>query len=196
MAPLTGDVLPARAVRVTQPELQATEDTRGSDNVHTQNPRHLSILIGACAIAGGAVLLAPTANAAPVAECRAPGAASAAMAMNTSQCSADSVGGSAAAAYGIDGTATATAGPQALALAIANGGGTATSTARGLSGPAAIALGPGATVNAQGVRPGLSIGIAGAGAQVTIDGTAGPTCTRGPAFAGDFQTLRGCLSTQ
>ena len=66
-------------------------------------------------------------------------------------------------------------------------------TADNFAGPAAIALGPGATVTMDGIRPGLAIGIAGPGGEVVVDGKNGPTC-KGPAFAGDFQTFKGCLS--
>ncbi|MGV9824291.1 MULTISPECIES: DUF6764 family protein [unclassified Gordonia (in: high G+C Gram-positive bacteria)] len=87
---------------------------------------------------------------------------------------------------------SATSGPTGLSLAISDNGGKATSAADNYSGPAAIALGPNATVNATGIKPGLSIGIAGPGATVTIDGKNGPTCAGGQSFAGDFQTLKGC----
>ncbi|WP_440712515.1 hypothetical protein [Gordonia sp. FQ] len=90
-------------------------------------------------------------------------------------------------------TCSAKAGPDAIGLAISDGGGIAWSQGDGLSGPAAIAIGPGASVQATGIRPGLSIGIAGPGAHVVIDGRKGPVCSgKGFAFAGDFQTLRGC----
>ncbi len=84
-------------------------------------------------------------------------------------------------------------GPTGLALAITDNGGKASSTADNFAGPAAIALGPGATVTMTGDRAGLAIGIAGPGGQVVVDGKNGPTC-KGPAFAGDFQTLKGCMS--
>ncbi|MFT3714408.1 MAG: hypothetical protein QM774_00245 [Gordonia sp. (in: high G+C Gram-positive bacteria)] len=88
---------------------------------------------------------------------------------------------------------SAESGATGLSLAITDQGGQAWSTANGFSGPAAIAIGKDAQVHATGVRPGLAIGIAGPGATVVIDGKHGPTCTgSGPAFAGDFQTLRGC----
>ncbi|APE35832.1 protein kinase [Nocardia mangyaensis] len=148
--------------------------------------------VGAALVAG-VIAMAPSAAATPV-ECRVPGAGTIQNSSDTSECAASSVGGSAAAAFGIDGSAAASAGSQGLALAIAIGGGTATSQAQDLSGPAAIAVGPGSTVEASGVRPGLAIGIAGAGATVTLDGRTGPTCVGGPALAGDFQTLNGCVS--
>ncbi|WP_439032221.1 hypothetical protein [Gordonia terrae] len=88
---------------------------------------------------------------------------------------------------------SAESGPTGLSLAITDNGGTATSSADNYAGPAAIALGPGATVNMNGIRPGLAIGIAGPGGEVVVDGKNGPTC-KGPAFAGDFQTFRGCIS--
>ena len=158
--------------------------------------RRMSALIfsGVVAGIGGAIVVAaPIATATPV-ECRAPGASTAGNVTDTSECSATSTNGSAAAAFGVDGSATSAAGPQALALAIAMSGGTAMSQAQNLSGPAAIAIGPGATVDLTGVRPGLTLGIATNGATVTVDGVGTPTCTGGPAFAGDFQTLQGCVS--
>lgn len=100
----------------------------------------------------------------------------------------------AAAAYGLDGNAAADAAPTSLSLAIAANGGEASSASQYLSGPAAIAVGPGASAVVTGVRPGLSIGIAGPGATVNVTGTSTPTCTGGPGFAGDFQTLQGCVS--
>ncbi|WLP89932.1 DUF6764 family protein [Gordonia sp. NB41Y] len=83
--------------------------------------------------------------------------------------------------------------PDGLSLAVADNGGVARSTATNLAGPAAIALGPGASVHMTGIRPGLAIGIAGPDASVVIDGKNAPVCT-GPGFAfgGDFQTLKGC----
>lgn len=160
------------------------------------NSHHYGRLAGigvGAAIAAGVIAMAPSAAAAPV-ECRVPGAGTIQNSSDTSECAASSVDGSAAAAFGVDGSAAASAGPQGLALAIALGGGTATSQAQDLSGPAAIAVGPGATVDASGVRPGLALGIAGAGATVTIDGKTTPICAGGPALAGDFQTLTGCVS--
>ncbi|MFF5033384.1 DUF6764 family protein [Nocardia salmonicida] len=155
--------------------------------------RVTGIGFGAAIAIAGVIAMAPTAGAAPV-DCRVPGAGMIENSSDTSECAASSVGGSAAAAFGVDGSAAASAGPQALALAIGVGGGAATSQAQGLSGPAALALGPGSTVDASGVRPGLALGIAGAGASVTIDGKTTPTCVGGPALAGDFQTLQGCVS--
>lgn len=88
---------------------------------------------------------------------------------------------------------SAVAGRDAISLAIADNGGKATAEGNNLSGPAAIAIGPGATVEAIGVRPGLAIAIAGPGAHVVLDGKNGPVCSgNGMAFAGDFQTLKGC----
>ncbi|MGC5255022.1 hypothetical protein ACPXCG_01610 [Gordonia sp. DT218] len=85
-------------------------------------------------------------------------------------------------------------GPTGLTLAITDGGGKAAVTGDNYAGPAAIAIGKGATVTMTGVRPGLAIGIAGPGATVVVDGKNGPTCTGGAAFAGDFQTWKGCRS--
>ncbi|MGW0037507.1 hypothetical protein GYA93_19505 [Gordonia desulfuricans] len=83
--------------------------------------------------------------------------------------------------------------PNGLSLAVADGGGVARSAATGFAGPAAIAIGPGASVQMNGIKPGLAIGIAGPNASVVIDGKNAPVCT-GPGFAfgGDFQTLKGC----
>lgn len=89
---------------------------------------------------------------------------------------------------------SASSGPTGLTLAIVDNGGVASATGDNYSGPAAIALGPGAEVTMTGVKPGLAIGIAGPGATVVVDGKNGPTCSGGPAFAGDFQTFRGCVS--
>ncbi len=175
------------------------------DPLHKENEvsgfKHRRITGPALALVlGGAaagVLGAAPANAMPNTVCPAPGASSAVMDSGAgASCSATSVGGAAAAAFGLGGEADADAGPTSLSLAIAQNGGSATSRSTFLSGPAAIALGPGATVTTTGVRPGLAIGIAGAGADVELTGTTGPTCRGGLAFAGDFQTLQGCLSTQ
>ncbi|WP_081622450.1 DUF6764 family protein [Jongsikchunia kroppenstedtii] len=103
--------------------------------------------------------------------------------------------GTAAGIADTGGHAAATAGPNGLSLGIGLAGGTATSQARDYSGPAAIALGPGANATAMGVRPGLSIAIAGSNATVTVDGKHPATCTDGAGFAGDFQTFSGCLNT-
>ncbi len=89
---------------------------------------------------------------------------------------------------------SASSGPTGLTLAITDNGGTATATGDNYAGPAAIAVGKGATVTMTGAKPGLAIAIAGPGATVTVDGKNGPTCSGGPAFAGDFQTLKGCRS--
>ncbi|GAC68537.1 hypothetical protein [Gordonia soli] len=91
-------------------------------------------------------------------------------------------------------TCSAKSGPTGLTLAITDNGGKATSTGDNFAGPAAIAMGPGATVTMSGIKPGLAIGIAGPGATVTVDGKNRPVCTGGPAFAGDFQTWQGCRS--
>ena len=91
-------------------------------------------------------------------------------------------------------TCDASSGPMGLSLAITNDRGSATATADNYAGPAAIAVGKGASVTMTGGRPGLAIGIAGPGATVVVDGKNGPTCTGGPAFAGDFQTWKGCTS--
>jgi hypothetical protein len=102
---------------------------------------------------------------------------------------------------GLPGQSTSTetcevgSGPTGLTLAITVDGGTAGVTGDNFSGPAAIALGDGAVVNMTGQNPGLSIGIAGPGAVVTIDGRSAPTCGNGAGFAGDFQTGKGCLNT-
>ncbi|PZU01750.1 MAG: hypothetical protein DI630_10965 [Gordonia sp. (in: high G+C Gram-positive bacteria)] len=85
-------------------------------------------------------------------------------------------------------------GPTGLTLAITADGGVAVSTGNNFSGPAAIALGPGAVVEMQGVNPGLSIGIAGPGATVVVDGQNRVQCTDGISFAGDFQTWSGCFN--
>ena len=87
---------------------------------------------------------------------------------------------------------TADSGPTGLSLAVVDNGGTASSKADNYAGPAAIAMGPKASVTMTGIKPGLAIGIAGPGATVVVDGKNGPTCTGGTSFAGDFQTLKGC----
>lgn len=87
---------------------------------------------------------------------------------------------------------TAQSGPTGLSLAVTDNGGTASSKADDYAGPAAIAVGPKASVTMTGIKPGLAIGIAGPGATVTVDGKNAPTCTGGTSFAGDFQTLKGC----
>ena len=87
-----------------------------------------------------------------------------------------------------------TSGPTGLTLAITADGGVAVSTGNNFSGPAAIALGPGAVVEMQGVNPGLAIGIAGPGATVVVDGQNRVQCTDGISFAGDFQTWSGCFN--
>ncbi|GAB2664705.1 hypothetical protein GCM10027169_28760 [Gordonia jinhuaensis] len=92
-------------------------------------------------------------------------------------------------------TCEAKSGPTGLALAVTSGGGKATSMADNYSGPAAIALGNGAVVTMNGVKPGLAIGIAGADSTVTVDGKKGPVCTGKFAFSGDFQTLKGCYAS-
>ncbi|WP_280403217.1 DUF6764 family protein [Nocardia brasiliensis] len=162
---------------------------------HNTSRRLTASLLGlGLSAVGAAWIAAPHAAAAPAADCRAPGASRVVGAADGSQCAATSVDGSAAAAFGFDGAAYAEAGPASLALA--QNGGTATARSQSLAGPAAIAIGPGATVDAAGVRPGLSIAIAGPGATVELTGQTGPTCRGGLAFAGDFQTLQGCLSTR
>lgn len=88
----------------------------------------------------------------------------------------------------------ALSGPTGLALAISNDGGKASSIADNYAGPAAIAWGAGSSVTMTGIKPGLAIGIAGPGATIVVDGKNGPTCKGGMAFAGDFQTFRGCRS--
>ncbi|UEA59844.1 hypothetical protein LK459_02855 [Gordonia otitidis] len=87
---------------------------------------------------------------------------------------------------------TAESGATGLSLAVTDNGGTASSKADNYAGPAAIAVGPKASVTMTGIKPGLAIGIAGPGATVTVDGKNGPTCVGGTSFAGDFQTLKGC----
>ena len=126
------------------------------------------------AVAGSAALAfaaAPAASAAPVSICPSlPGQTSTA-----ADCSADS-------------------GPTGLTLAITLNDGSATVTGDNFSGPAAIAIGEGATVNMDGIRPGLSIGIAGPGAAVTVNGENRVRCEDGLSFAGDFQTFTGCFN--
>src|SRR5690606_27106686 len=161
---------------------------------HFTAARSLGLLVSVGTASLFALAAGPTANAAPTASCPAPGAASVQAGTGDASCSATSTSGGAAAAYGIDGTAAADAAATSLSLAIGQNGGTATSSSEFLSGPAAIALGPGAQATTVGVRPGLSIGIAGPGAVVTVTGVSTPTCTGGPGFAGDFQTLQGCVS--
>lgn len=129
----------------------------------------LGFVVAAAGAAAVSLAAAPSAGAAPAVCPALPGQSS-----SQASCSAES-------------------GPSGLALAITDNGGVATSTADNFAGPAAIALGPGATVTMDGVRPGLAIGIAGPGGEVVVDGKNGPTC-KGPAFAGDFQTFKGCLS--
>ncbi|WP_433574612.1 DUF6764 family protein [Nocardia brasiliensis] len=164
---------------------------------HNTSRRLTASLLGlGLSTVGAAWIAAPHAAAAPAVDCRAPGASRVTGALDGAQCTATSVDGSAAAAFGFDGAAYADAGPASLALALAQNGGTATARSQSLAGPAAIAIGPGATVNAAGVRPGLSIAVAGPGATVELTGQTGPTCGGGLAFAGDFQTLQGCLSTR
>ncbi|MBD8506187.1 hypothetical protein HT102_06800 [Hoyosella sp. G463] len=89
---------------------------------------------------------------------------------------------------------SATSGPQGLALAITAEGGMATVNADGFAGPLAIAIGPGASVNAAGSNPGLALGIAGAQSTVQFDGNSAPVCSGTAALAGDFQTLQGCAA--
>ncbi|RAV31919.1 hypothetical protein [Corynebacterium heidelbergense] len=85
---------------------------------------------------------------------------------------------------------------DAIALAVSAQGGKVDVNAGSFSGPAGIAIGDGAVVNAQGVKPGLAIGIAGPGTTVNISGTAPVKCEGNAAFAGDFQTLTGCVIYQ
>ncbi|NUS93792.1 MAG: protein kinase [Nocardia sp.] len=158
-------------------------------------PHTLGLFVVAGAASLWAVAGGPAAHAAPPASCQAPGAVSVQNGEAGATCSANSAAGGAAAAYGLDGRATADAAPTSLSLAVAQNGGTAASASQFLSGPAAIAVGPDAQTTVIGARPGLSIGIAGPGATVTVTGTSTPTCTGGPGFAGDFQTLQGCVST-
>ena len=101
---------------------------------------------------------------------------------------------------GLPGQSTSTencmvsSGPTGLTLAITVDGGMATVSGDNFSGPAAIALGDGAVVNMTGQNPGLSIGIAGPGGTVEVNGVDPASCTDGPGFAGDFQTWSGCLN--
>ncbi|AZA09784.1 hypothetical protein [Corynebacterium pseudopelargi] len=83
---------------------------------------------------------------------------------------------------------------DAIALSVAALGGKANAHASNLSGPAAIAVGEGAHVEAHGVNPGLAIGIAGPNTMVHIDGTTPVVCEGQAGFAGDFQTLTGCIA--
>ncbi|WP_151549656.1 MULTISPECIES: hypothetical protein [Corynebacterium] len=83
---------------------------------------------------------------------------------------------------------------DAIALGISVLNGSATAHASNFSGPAAIAVGEGAVVEAHGVQPGLAIGIAGPDTMVTIDGTTPVVCDGQAGFAGDFQTLTGCAA--
>ncbi|MFH5229559.1 DUF6764 family protein [Antrihabitans spumae] len=168
----------------------------GEWNGSTQGSIDRAIIVGGGLATAAAALAIPTTAAAAPTGCQSAGAGLVTNSSNVSGCSATAVPGSAAAAYGTDGVATSAAGSSGLALAIATAGGTASALAQNLSGPAAIAMGPGAEVTALGVRPGLSLGIAGPGAKVTIDGVTGPTCTGGPGVAADFQTLQSCLSLQ
>ncbi|AZA10905.1 hypothetical protein [Corynebacterium gerontici] len=92
-----------------------------------------------------------------------------------------------------NGHATAKA-EDAIALGVSALGGKATAHASNLSGPAAIAVGEGAHVEAHGVNPGLAIGIAGPDTMVKIDGTTPVVCEGQAGFAGDFQTLTGCVA--
>ncbi|WP_041450816.1 DUF6764 family protein [Hoyosella subflava] len=163
-------------------------------STHHRVTRRLALAASGALIAGSVSLLgATTAAAAPV-ECPAvPGTGPAATSA-TSSCSATADDSSAAAAFGFDGNAAAAGEMFGLSLAIAADGGTATSAATNFSGPAAIAIGDGATVETWGLNPGLSIGIAGPGATVMVSGTSAPQCMGGPAFAGDFQTGKGCFS--
>jgi hypothetical protein len=85
-------------------------------------------------------------------------------------------------------------GPTGLTLAITADGGSATVAGDNFSGPAAIAIGEGAVVTMIGQNPGLSIGIAGPGATVFVDGQNRVQCTDGISFAGDFQTWSGCFN--
>ncbi|ETA08632.1 MULTISPECIES: DUF6764 family protein [Gordonia] len=130
----------------------------------------LGFVVAAAGATAVSLAAAPSAGAAPSVCPALPGQSS-----STTSCSAES-------------------GPNGLALAITDNGGKASSTANNFAGPAAIALGPGATVTMTGERGGLAIGIAGPGAEVVVDGKNGPTCKGGPAFAGDFQTFKGCMS--
>ncbi|MCR5978683.1 hypothetical protein GDN83_13255 [Gordonia jinghuaiqii] len=129
----------------------------------------LGCVVAAAGAAAVSLAAAPSAGAAPSLCPALPGQAS-----SQASCSAES-------------------GPTGLALAITDNGGKASSTADNYAGPAAIALGPGATVTMNGIRPGLAIGIAGPGGEVVVDGENGPTC-KGPSFAGDFQTFKGCMN--
>lgn len=95
-----------------------------------------------------------------------------------------------------NGDAHARAAGDAIALAVAAQGGQVHASAENFSGPAGIAVGEGAQVHAHGVKPGLAIGIAGPNTTVTIPGNAPVTCEGTAAFAGDFQSLTGCVIYQ
>lgn len=136
--------------------------------------------LGLFAVAGAASLWAvaggPAAHPGPPASCQALGAVSVQNSEGGTSCSANS----AAAANGLDGRATAGAAPTSPSLATAQNRGTAASASQFLSGPAAIAAGPDAQTTVIGARPGLSIGIAGPGATVTVTGTSTPRLHRWP----------------
>jgi hypothetical protein len=159
--------------------------------------RHRGVAAGILAAAGTAatfaILVNPSAGAAPVARCEAPGPRAVEVDWVQADCSATSMMGGAAAAYGDNAAADAWASAQSLALSIARDGGTAMTMASPLSGPAAIAMGPGASVIMRTDAPGLSIGIAGPGAKLTLDGSTA-TCTGGMGFIGVLPTLQGCFS--
>ncbi len=82
---------------------------------------------------------------------------------------------------------------NAIALAVTANGGTAVADAKNFSGPAAIAVGDNAHSEAWGVKPGLAIAIAGPNSTVRVTGDTPTECEGTWGFAGDFQTLTGCV---
>jgi len=92
------------------------------------------------------------------------------------------------------GAAHAQAAQDAISLAVSVAGGQATAEAAGSSGPAVIANGQNAVATATGLVPGLALGTASADSTVSIPGSTPATCAGAFAFAGDFQTLTGCLA--
>lgn len=91
-----------------------------------------------------------------------------------------------------NGEAKATA-TNGIALGVSSKDGKAVANARNFSGPAAIAIGKGAHAEARGVKPGLSIAIAGPNSTVKVSGTDVAQCSGQWGLAGDFQTLTGCV---
>ncbi|MGJ0118955.1 DUF6764 family protein [Williamsia sp. MIQD14] len=153
--------------------------------------RRFSALGAFTLLAGAGIALgAAPAAAAPLACPALPGQTA-----TTPDCTATSTGTGTSAAIGdTPGAASANGGRNGLSLGIGLGGGKATSQAQNLNAAAAIASGRGAVADLTGIKPGLSIGIAGPGATVTVNGRTGATCTGGIGFAGDFQTFSGCIN--